>query len=119
MNAAQNILIFGVRIYRWVISPLKSCVLGPFARCRFTPTCSEYTLQALKTHGALDGTWLGLKRICRCHPWGGCGHDPVPEKKFKVQSPRFKVQDCRMGKFSMFHFHFSISNRPVRSSPQK
>ena len=106
MNAAQNILIFGVRIYRWVISPMKACILGPFARCRFTPTCSEYTLQALKTHGALDGTWLGLKRICRCHPWGGCGPDPVPEKTAKpLRSEDFSISD----------FHFSISHPPPSS----
>jgi len=115
MNAAQNILIFGVRIYRWVISPLKSCILGPFARCRFTPTCSEYTLQALKTHGALDGAWLGLKRICRCHPWGGCGHDLVPEKRSKAQSPKSKVSDCRPRNFSISNFQFPIFNPPPSS----
>lgn len=119
MNAAQNILIFGVRIYRWVISPMKSCVLGPFARCRFTPTCSEYTLQALRSHGALGGAWLGLKRICRCHPWGSCGDDPVPEKKVNVQSPNFEVPDCRVGRFSIFNFQISIFNRLFRSSSQK
>ena len=78
MNAAQNMLVFGVRLYRWVISPAKACVFGPLGRCRFTPSCSQYALEAIRTHGALAVSWLGLRRICRCHPWGGCGEDPVP-----------------------------------------
>ncbi len=46
--------------------------------CRYQPTCSEYALEALQAHGAVRGTWLATRRICRCHPWGGTGHDPVP-----------------------------------------
>jgi putative membrane protein insertion efficiency factor len=46
--------------------------------CRFTPSCSEYTLQAVEKFGLLKGSWIGLKRIARCQPWGGSGHDPVP-----------------------------------------
>ena len=78
MNAAQHILVFCVRVYRWVISPAKTVLFGPLGQCRFTPSCSEYALGALRSHGALAGSWLALKRIGRCHPWGGCGHDPVP-----------------------------------------
>jgi len=78
MNAGQHILIFGVRLYRWVLSPAKTFLFGPMGRCRFTPTCSGYALEALQRHGALRGSWLALKRICRCHPWGSCGDDPVP-----------------------------------------
>ncbi|HSF45059.1 MAG TPA: membrane protein insertion efficiency factor YidD [Chitinophagaceae bacterium] len=61
-----------IRIYQKLISPL----LGP--KCRYTPTCSEYTVQALKKHGLFKGGWLAIKRISSCHPWGGSGYDPVP-----------------------------------------
>ncbi len=71
------ILIFPVKLYQWVISPIL-----PNA-CRFDPTCSSYMVQALKIHGPIKGLFLGTKRISRCHPWGGHGHDPVPEKKQK------------------------------------
>jgi putative membrane protein insertion efficiency factor len=71
-------LIFGVRLYRWTLSPAMAVVFGPLARCRFTPSCSDYALEAVRLHGALAGSWLALKRIGRCHPWGGCGYDPVP-----------------------------------------
>lgn len=66
------ILIFPVKIYQWIISPL----IGP--SCRYTPTCSAYTIEALKKHGPLKGFWLSLKRILSCNPWGGSGYDPVP-----------------------------------------
>lgn len=49
--------------------------------CRFQPTCSSYALESLETHGALRGTWFTLRRVLRCHPWGGHGWDPVPERK--------------------------------------
>jgi hypothetical protein len=100
VNVAQHILVFGVRIYRWVISPAKTVLFGPLGRCRFTPSCSEYALDALRGHGALAGSWLALKRIGRCHPWGGCGHDPVPAYKSKVQSPKAKVSGRDSGVFS-------------------
>lgn len=61
-----------IKIYQWVISPW----LGP--KCRFTPTCSNYALGAFKKHGVFKGFWLTVKRISRCHPWGGSGYDPVP-----------------------------------------
>lgn len=64
--------IFLVRVYQRVISPM----LGP--KCRYTPTCSEYTVQALKKHGLIKGGWLSVKRISSCHPWGGSGYDPIP-----------------------------------------
>ncbi|MCU0388552.1 MAG: membrane protein insertion efficiency factor YidD [Chitinophagaceae bacterium] len=61
-----------IKIYQWIISP----ILGP--KCRFTPTCSQYALEAFKKYGPFKGFWLALKRISRCHPWGGHGYDPVP-----------------------------------------
>jgi uncharacterized protein len=61
-----------VRSYQLVISP----VLG--SSCRFTPTCSAYAIEALAKHGAIKGSWLTLRRLMRCHPWGGMGFDPVP-----------------------------------------
>ncbi len=68
----RRLLLWLVRAYQYGISPL----LPP--RCRYTPTCSQYAVEALQKHGALKGGWLAVKRICRCHPWGGSGHDPVP-----------------------------------------
>jgi len=61
-----------IKIYQYVISP----ALGP--KCRYTPTCSQYALEALKKYGLFKGGWLAIKRIASCHPWGGHGHDPVP-----------------------------------------
>jgi len=64
--------IFLIKLYQWIISPL----LGK--SCRYTPTCSNYGLQAFKKYGLFKGLWLTVKRIARCHPWGGHGYDPVP-----------------------------------------
>jgi len=67
--------VFLVRFYQVAISPLTP------ATCRYSPTCSHYTLEALQKHGLFSGGWLAIKRIFSCHPWGGSGYDPVPEKK--------------------------------------
>ena len=64
--------IFLVRFYQVVISPYTP------AACRFEPTCSHYTAEALKKHGLFKGGWLAIKRITSCHPWGKSGYDPVP-----------------------------------------
>jgi uncharacterized protein len=69
-----------VRIYQFTVSPLLAAIGGPGSGCRFQPTCSEYFLQAVESHGPLRGTLLGLKRIARCHPWGGSGEDRVPPR---------------------------------------
>jgi hypothetical protein len=67
-----------IRLYKYTLSPLLSLLGGPGSGCRFEPTCSAYFLEAVETHGLAHGSWLGLKRLARCHPWGGRGHDPVP-----------------------------------------
>ncbi|MFC5044468.1 membrane protein insertion efficiency factor YidD [Aquimarina hainanensis] len=64
-----------VRGYQKFISPLTP------ATCRYHPTCSQYTIEALQKHGVFRGSWLSVKRIFSCHPWGGSGYDPVPEPK--------------------------------------
>ncbi|HWV69018.1 hypothetical protein SAMN05660461_3897 [Chitinophaga ginsengisegetis] len=64
--------IFLIKIYQWFISPL----LG--SKCRYTPTCSQYGLEAFKKYGPFKGGYLTIKRILSCHPWGGHGYDPVP-----------------------------------------
>ena len=71
---SAGVMIAMVRGYQVVLGPL----LG--GRCRFNPSCSYYGIEALRVHGALRGGWLTVRRVCRCHPWGGCGHDPVPPK---------------------------------------
>ena len=75
-NAVSRVLakpLIGlVRLYRLLLSPW----LG--SNCRYQPTCSSYAIEALQVHGAIKGGWLALKRIGRCHPWGGSGYDPVP-----------------------------------------
>ena len=66
------VLILPIRFYQRCISPLTP------PACRFTPTCSQYAVEAIRKHGPFKGFWLAIKRICRCHPWGGSGYDPVP-----------------------------------------
>jgi hypothetical protein len=61
-----------IRMYQWLISPL----IGP--KCRFTPSCSNYGIEAFKKYGPFKGFWLTIKRLSSCHPWGRHGHDPVP-----------------------------------------
>lgn len=79
MSIISKILAFPfiilVKFYKIFISPF----LG--SNCRYTPTCSSYAIDALKKHGIFYGGWLSIKRIVSCNPWGGHGHDPVPNKK--------------------------------------
>lgn len=70
----KKVLILPIRFYQAAISPY----LG--SKCRYTPTCSQYMIEAIEKRGVITGVVLGMKRIGRCHPWGGHGYDPVPEK---------------------------------------
>ncbi|MGN1256977.1 MAG: membrane protein insertion efficiency factor YidD [Bacteroidaceae bacterium] len=72
-QALAWLLTLPILFYRHYISPLTP------PSCRFTPTCSQYALEALRRHGVLRGSWLAIRRLLRCHPWGGSGYDPVPD----------------------------------------
>ena len=74
MNIFTQLLIKLIKIYKYIISPL----IGP--SCRYLPTCSEYSIEALKTYGFIKGFSLSLKRIMSCHPWGNSGFDPVKKE---------------------------------------
>jgi putative membrane protein insertion efficiency factor len=79
-SVAQKILLFFLRIYQIAVSPfLGSC-------CRFYPSCSDYAAQAIICHGAMRGTFVAIKRLCRCHPFCSGGIDPIPVAKSKPSS---------------------------------
>lgn len=79
LNAVNSILLLLIKFYKTFISP----VLGN--NCRFHPTCSTYSVEALKTHGPIKGLWLSMKRVAKCHPFHPGGYDPVPLPKIKVK----------------------------------
>ena len=68
----KRLLLALIRFYRRAISPYTA------PKCRYIPTCSQYAVEALRKYGPVKGGWLTLKRLARCHPWGGSGYDPVP-----------------------------------------
>ena len=72
IKVLNYLLIVPIKLYQILLSPL----IGP--SCRFTPTCSNYAIEASNKHGPFKGFWLAIKRISKCHPWGDSGHDPVP-----------------------------------------
>ena len=73
IRSFSQLLIAPIRFYQRFISPLTP------PSCRFTPTCSQYAIEALQKHGPIRGLYLAIRRILRCHPWGGSGYDPVPD----------------------------------------
>jgi putative membrane protein insertion efficiency factor len=75
----KRLLISILKFYKIFISPILEKLFGN--SCRFTPTCSEYTITALEKYGTVRGLTLGFKRLASCHPWGGSGYDPVPDFK--------------------------------------
>ncbi len=72
------VIRFVIRFYQRILNPMLKAAAGPAAGCRFAPTCSHYFLEAVELHGPFRGSWFGICRIFRCHPWGGSGYDPVP-----------------------------------------
>ncbi|RRD71818.1 membrane protein insertion efficiency factor YidD [Desulfovibrio sp. OH1186_COT-070] len=80
-HVVRKICVFPIRVYQRCLSP----ILPPV--CRYWPTCSQYAAEAVLTHGLLRGGWLALKRLARCHPWGGSGHDPVPPPRHRRDVP--------------------------------
>lgn len=110
----KAILIFLVRVYQVVISPPLHFLSGPFAGCRFFPTCSQYFIDAVTVNGPLIGSWQGFVRILRCNPWGGQGYDPPPgweeyvakhpEAAYKGRRP-CDIDGSRKGDCSSSHPH--------------
>lgn len=100
---ASALLIIPVRIYQYAISPFTP------AACRHIPTCSEYTIQALKLHGPVKGGWLGLKRIGRCNPWGTSGFDPVPQFLIKkIKLTKYSSQKQKILKTDLLKQHVHL-----------
>lgn len=79
-----------VHFYRWTLKPFVGW------QCRHLPTCSEYALEAIERNGAWRGSWLMVSRLCRCHPWGSSGYDPVPD----LSAERHRLMPWRYGRWS-------------------
>lgn len=93
-SVPARVAVVFVRLYQLLLSPLKQILFGTAVGCRFQPTCSCYTREALLRHGLFYGGWLGLRRVLRCHPWHSGGWDPVPDLKNKTKhdiSPPFNT----------------------------
>jgi hypothetical protein len=90
-RVAKAVLLAPIALYRLTISPL----LG--VNCRHLPTCSDYAREAIETNGAWKGGWLALSRICRCHPWGSHGYDPVPD----LEDERHPFAPWRYGRWRL------------------
>jgi len=90
-DLAKAVMLAPILVYRWTISPL----LG--VNCRHLPTCSDYAREAIETNGAWKGGWLTLARMCRCHPWGSHGLDPVPD----LREERHAFSPWRYGRWRL------------------
>lgn len=91
LEVPKTVLIFAIRLYRWTVSPLLVFLFGPTGGCRFTPSCSQYAVDAIRAQGVLAGSGLAIRRICRCHPWGEGGHDPAPKPEAGSQRSEFRT----------------------------
>lgn len=92
MKLITFLLLSCLRVYRAILSPALVWLGGPLGLgCRFTPTCSQYALEAIGLHGVRQGGALAVRRLCRCHPWGGSGHDPVPSLSPKASPPKTRA----------------------------
>jgi len=99
MNPVQHLITLSLRGYQWAVSPVLHFLAGPLGGCRFTPTCSVYAAEAVRRHGAVRGSWLAVRRLMRCQPWGGCGHDPVPEKSARPGTEcGCQISDCSVSR---------------------
>ncbi len=99
--AGSTLISLPIHFYRHAISPMFP------ATCRYSPTCSQYALEAIKIHGPIKGLWLAAKRIGRCNPWGSFGYDPVP--------PRGKFIEKNIKDFKDIHHHLSNFTEPAES----
>ena len=77
------VLIFLVRLYQWILSPIKNAFFGPMGGCRFRPTCSAYAIGCLKALPLHKALYYAARRVLRCHPWGGSGFDPIPKMAYR------------------------------------
>jgi putative membrane protein insertion efficiency factor len=89
----RRVLCLLIQAYRHVVSPAQVYLFGPQGGCRFTPTCSQYAMEAIQEHGPLTGSLLAARRICRCHPFGEYGYDPVP-KAAALSQPEKHLRTC-------------------------
>jgi len=100
LNPGQFAALLLLRVYRRVVSPALRGIFGPAYQCRFTPSCSQYAIEAIQRHGVMRGAALAAWRIGRCQPWGSFGNDPVPEE------------------FSLRHRHAEAGQQACRHSTQ-
>ncbi|MFT3992565.1 MAG: membrane protein insertion efficiency factor YidD [Luteolibacter sp.] len=88
------VLIAGVRIYQRILNPMLKALTGSAFGCLYTPTCSHYFIEAVQLHGPLRGSFYGICRIFRCHPWGSYGYDPVPSPQDSKKSAKSPACTC-------------------------
>jgi len=104
-SVGTRMALRALRVYKVLISPLFA------GACRYLPSCSDYAAEAIERHGVAAGVGLGVRRLCRCHPFGGSGHDPVPESNpWRAALVGTKRADDEMGDWAQ-----SDSVRPVRA----